>query len=346
MRVAIATAQVPFVTGGAEFLAQSLEAALVGRGIATAIVSIPFKWYPPPVLLDMMLSGRLLDLSEVNGLPIDRVITLKFPAYYLDHPCKVGWLLHQHRQAYDLFETPFGDLHQDAEGRAVAAEIRRWDDHFLPRHRALFTISRTVSDRLRRYNAIEAPPLYHPPPGADRFHCAGYEAFVLAPGRLDGMKRQKLMIEAMAELPETVGLVLIGATDGDYGRAAREMAAGFAPGRVTLLGVVPEAEKLDLYARCLAVYNGVYDEDYGYVTLEAFLASKPVITHPDSGGPLEFVRHEDNGFVVDPDPSAIAACIRPLADNPAVARAIGGSGRATIDALGVGWDSVLEKLLA
>ena len=31
------------------------------------------------------------------------------------------------------------------------------------------------------------------------------------------------------------------------------------------------------------------DEDYGYVTLEAMLAAKPVITCTDSGGPLEFV---------------------------------------------------------
>ena len=35
--------------------------------------------------------------------------------------------------------------------------------------------------------------------------------------------------------------------------------------------------------------TGVYDEDYGYITLEAFFAGKPVITHTDSGGPLEFV---------------------------------------------------------
>ena len=32
-----------------------------------------------------------------------------------------------------------------------------------------------------------------------------------------------------------------------------------------------------------------FDEDFGYVTLESFLAHKPVITATDAGGPLEFV---------------------------------------------------------
>jgi len=127
MKVAIATVQVPFLSGGAELHAASLRRELTLRGIEADIVPIPFKWYPPSRLLDMMLMARLVDLSEVNGRKIDRVITLKFPAYYLEHECKIGWILHQHRQAYDLFETQFGDLHHDAEGRAVAAEpaVRR-----------------------------------------------------------------------------------------------------------------------------------------------------------------------------------------------------------------------------
>lgn len=346
MKVVIATVQVPFTTGGAEIHARSLKNALVARGIEADIVSIPFKWYPPSCLLDMMLTARLVDLSEVNGMPIDRVITLKFPAYYVEHRCKVGWLLHQHRQAYDLFETPFGDLHHDAEGRAVAAEIRRWDCRFLPEHRALFANSRNVRDRLLRYNEIHSDVLYHPPANAERFHSAAYDAFVLAPGRLDSMKRQHRMIEAMAFLPDSVRLVLIGSFDGEYGRAAQEMAERIGPGRVSFRGLVSEDEKIDLYSRCLAVYNGVYDEDYGYITLEAFLAAKPVIVHPDAGGPLEFVRHEDNGFVLPAEAAAIAECVRTLLASPQTARRVGQNGRQTIDSLGITWDNVIERLLA
>ncbi len=346
MKVAIATVQVPFTTGGAEIHANSLKLALQARKIEADIVSIPFKWYPPSCLLDIMLMARLADLTEVNGIPIDRVITLKFPAYYVEHANKVGWILHQHRQAYDLFETQFGDLHHNDEGRAVAAEIRKWDERFLPDHVALFANSRNVQDRLRRYNGLDSEVLYHPPANAERFHCAGFEDFVLAPGRLDAMKRQHLAIDALAQLPERIKLVLIGSFDGEYGRTAQEVAQRLGGDRVVLRGIVSEEEKIDLYSRCLAVYNGVYDEDYGYITLESFLAGKPVITHPDSGGPLEFVRHGENGFIVPATADAIADCLRQLADSPKTAREIGAAGRRTIDEMGIGWDNVIEKLMA
>ena len=55
-----------------------------------------------------------------------------------------------------------------------------------------------------------------------------------------------------------------------------------------------------------------FDEDFGYVTLEAFLARKPVITATDSGGPLEFVVDGVNGAVVAPTPEPIAAAINAL----------------------------------
>ncbi len=346
MRVAIATVQVPFISGGAEIHAASLRRELAARGVEADIVSIPFKWYPPNRVLDAMLSARLVDLSEVNGIRIDRVVTLKFPAYYVEHANKVGWILHQHRQAYDLFETPFGDLHHDAEGRAVAAEIRRWDEQLLPEHRTLFANSRTVRDRLLKFNGIASEVLYHPPAQAEHYRCDGFEPFILAPGRLDPMKRQHLAVAAAANLPPGVKLVLIGASSGEYGAGIAAAAEAIGRDRVILRGTVSEVEKLDLYARCLAVYNGVYDEDYGYITLEAFLAGKPVVTHPDAGGPLEFVRHEENGLIVPAAEPALAEAFRRLAERPGLAPALGSAGRATIDALGIGWDPVIERLLA
>jgi glycosyltransferase involved in cell wall biosynthesis len=42
------------------------------------------------------------------------------------------------------------------------------------------------------------------------------------------------------------------------------------------------------------------------VTVEAFMCGKPVITCRDSGGPAELVRNEENGFVTDPTPEALA----------------------------------------
>jgi glycosyltransferase involved in cell wall biosynthesis len=347
VRILLATVQVPFMTGGAEILTSSLQRELRTRGHEVDTIAIPFKWYPPERILDGMLATRLLDVTEVNGQPVDRLVALKFPAYYLDHSCKVCWLLHQHRQAYDLFDTPYGDLHHSDQGRRVAEEIRRWDNLLLPRSRAVYAISQTVVERLMRYNGIAGTPLYHPPANHDRYRSEGQLGYVLYAGRFDQIKRQHLLIEAMAKVRSGIRAVLIGSMTGAYADKVRARISELGlTARVECLGVVDEERKLDLYANALAVYNGVYDEDYGYVTLEAFFASKPVVTHNDSGGPLEFVRDGENGFVIAPDPEQIASKLDLLYTEPALARELGERGRESMRAHGVSWDTVIEKLLA
>ena len=65
-------------------------------------------------------------------------------------------------------------------------------------------------------------------------------------------------------------------------------------------------EKIDLYAKALAVIYPPIDEDFGYVTLEAMLARKPIVVCLDSGGPLEFVRNGENGLIVEPNAEDLA----------------------------------------
>src|SRR5690606_19309673 len=97
------------------------------------------------------------------------------------------------------------------------------------------------------------------------------------------------------------------------------------------------------YAGALAVIYAPFDEDYGYVTLEAFLAAKPVVTASDSGGTLEFVADGENGFVCAPDAEALGTAIARLAADPPLAARLGGAGRTR--AAAVTWDGVVEQLL-
>jgi glycosyltransferase involved in cell wall biosynthesis len=113
--------------------------------------------------------------------------------------------------------------------------------------------------------------------------------------------------------------------------------------RVIFAGSAAGAELVALYSKALAVLYAPYDEDYGYVTLEAFLSAKPVITATDSGGTLEFVRDGDNGFVCAPEPAAIGHAIARLASDRALAARLGTAGMAT--ARTVTWDGVVEQLL-
>ncbi len=124
MRVGILTVQVPFIQGGAELHARSLRAALRTAGHDAEIISVPFKWFPPDRIAPQMLAARLLDVTESSGMSIDRVIGLKFPAYLIEHPNKVLWILHQHRSAYDLWGHGLGDLHGQPGGEAAMQAIR------------------------------------------------------------------------------------------------------------------------------------------------------------------------------------------------------------------------------
>lgn len=346
MRIGIATVQVPFVRGGAEALADSLQAALEAAGHEAEIISMPFKWYPTSRISHHMLAARLLQVEESCGQRIDRLIGLKFPAYLMPHPNKRLWLLHQYRTAYDFWDQPFSDLRHAPDGAHIRAAIHQADNALLSEHERLYTISRTVSARLLRYNGITAEPLYHPPPSADALRNIAWDDYVLFASRINGSKRQMLAIEALALTRAPVHLVFMGASDApDYYTALRARCTALGlDGRVAWRGRVTDAERLDLYGRSLAVLFPPLDEDYGYVTLEAMLCSKAVVTTEDAGGPLDFVVHGETGEVCAATPEAIAAALDRLWQDRGMARRMGQAGRQRYTDLDLGWDQVVESL--
>ncbi len=160
--ILICTTQVPFTTGGAESHVEGLRLALIRAGYNAETVALPFKWYPPSEIMRSALAWRLIDLSEANGKPVDLVIGMKFPAYLVAHERKVLWIMHQYRAAYNLWDTRFDDLSTYPDGAQVREWIRKADNRLIPEARKVFANSRTVAERLRRYNKIESQPLYHP----------------------------------------------------------------------------------------------------------------------------------------------------------------------------------------
>ncbi len=348
MRIIIATVQVPFIRGGADAHAEGLRDALLASGSEAEIVAVPFKWYPPETILDHMLACRLLDLTEVAGTPIDLLIGLKFPAYLISHPKKVLWILHQHRTAYDLWDHPLGDLIETANGMEVRDAIRQADRQIIPQSRAVYANSGNVAKRLKRYCGIDSTPLYHPPPYAEHFYCAPAEEYLLFPSRLCHPKRQSLVLEALARTKQPVRVRFTGNSDRQsYGVELKAMARKLkVQGRVEWLGQVSEEDKRHLYARALAVIYPPFDEDYGYVTLEAMLAEKPVITCTDSGGPLEFVQHEQTGLIAEPASDSLAAALDRIWVERQQAKEWGKAGRALYDTMEITWPGVVRKLLS
>ena len=347
MRILIATIQVPFIRGGAEVHAEGLRDAVQAAGHQVEIIAIPFKWYPPEKVLDHMLACRLLDLSEVMGTAVDLFIGLRFPAYLIPHENKVLWVLHQFRTAYDLWDHPLGDLIYEPNGVEIRDAIRSADKKELPQAKRVFANSANVSARLKFFCDFDAPPLYHPPPQAERFYTAEAEDYFFFPSRLCLPKRQSLVLEALARTRNPVKVRFAGAADEENYQADLQRLATRhgVEKRVQWLGQVNEEEKLDLYARALGVIYPPVDEDFGYVTLEGMLARKPVVICSDSGGPLEFVRNEENGLIAEPSPDSLAQALDRLWENRSQARQLGVAGYELYGQMNISWSKVVETLL-
>lgn len=342
-RVLVLEAQVPFVHGGAEILVRQLIGAFQAGGYEAELVSIPFRDYPREEVLAQATLWRLINLSSAGGREVDMVVPTKYPCYMVRHPRKVAWLMHQHRVAYELAGTPFSDFaHTDADV-GLREKLMELDELGLGECRARFTLSETVSARLRRYNGLESQPLFHPPKLAGQLKPGGFGDYIFFVSRLEKAKRVDLAIDAMLHTDPSTRLVIAG--DGaSRGELQGQIEQRGLSDRVKLLGRVSDEEIIRLYSGALGVLFAPYQEDYGYVTLEAFLSGKPVITATDSGGPLEFITDGVSGLVREPTPEALGEAVRELAQNRARAAELGAAGKKVAEA--ITWEGVVERLIA
>jgi glycosyltransferase involved in cell wall biosynthesis len=340
--ILVCEAHVPFVQGGAEHHVRALVKELRDHGYETELVSVPFKWYPKEEILAHAAAWRLLDLSESNGRPIDLVIATKFPTYFVRHPHKVAWVIHQHRAAYELAGTRFSDFDHVEDDVALRDRLVALDTAMLSECRRVFANSANTAARVARYNGVGVEPLYHPPRLAAQLRSGPAGNYLLSVGRLESVKRVDLILRAMARAPAHLSLVIAGTGTQRAHLEALADELGLA-GRVRFLGEVGDSEILDLYEGTLGVIFPPYDEDFGYVTIEAFLARKPVITTTDSGGPTEFVEDGVSGWVTPPEPEPMGDAIARLDADRRRAAAQGDAGYER--AKRITWDGVIEKLV-
>lgn len=341
-RILICTAQVPFVRGGAEYLVEGLRDALRAVGHQVDVVALPYQWSPLERIAESGLGWRLLDLGHANGIAVDLVIATKFPSYLVRHPNKVVWLVHQHRQAYDWYGTPLSDFVNIPEHRQVREAIFRMDRLGLEECRARFTISRNVSERLRRFNGLDSTPIYPPSRYAGQLWAGSYGAYIFSSARLDRAKRLDLLLHAAAQMQHPVPIFLAGTGPERERLEALASELGLST-RVRFLGFVSDSELLELYAGARAVYYAPVDEDYGFATVEAFGAARPVVTTHDAGGVLEFVLDAANGLVCPPEAAPLAQALDRLSSDAALAERLGRAGQPLVAA--ISWERVVQGLV-
>src|SRR5690606_8696852 len=102
MKIAIvAPSPVPFTRGGAERAASGIERAINELSPHQAeLIKIPVD--------ESTLAGTLAGYEAFATLDLDhfdRVITMKYPAWMVDHPRKTIYLFHPLRGFYDTWHT-------------------------------------------------------------------------------------------------------------------------------------------------------------------------------------------------------------------------------------------------
>jgi len=327
-RVLVVTSGALFVRGGHMVIAEETAAALRRAGYLADLLVTPQNRFGRQA--SAYLATWLTDVGETaDGNPVDHVISFRFPSYAVRHPSHVCWLNHRMREYYDLWDRFVRGLGR--KGRLKESVRRRFyhalDRRLLTRNvTRLVAQSKTIQARLQRFGAIPSEVLY--PPAPERpYWTHGYGDYIFAVSRLHPLKRLDLLVEAAALTKDTsLHIKIAGTGEGEPGLRARIQELKL-EGRVELLGAVSDADLLDHYARCRAVFFAPWNEDYGFVTLEAFRSGKAVITAHDSGGPAELVLHDKTGFVTGPTPEAVAAAIDRLSTDRGLAERMGEAAR-------------------
>ena len=342
-RIAVVTSSPPMAEGGHMVIARELTRALRTAGHDAHVVVTPQNRFGRQA--SAYLATWLTDVGTSEGNRIDQVISLRYPSYAVRHPRHVCWLNHTMREYYDLWHrfsaslSPQGLMKERVRRAAIHAADRYLLTHNVGR---LFVQSRTVQQRLSMWPALRSTVLYPPAPHR-AYRCDNYGDEILLVSRLTSLKRADLLVRALAT-PDGSAVRAVIAGEGEERAALERLASETAvSARVRFTGPLSDARLLDELARCRAVCFPTYQEDYGFVTVEAFASRKAVVTCTDSGGPSELVQDGVNGFVVSSTPASLARALRTLADDPSLAERLGSAAYAAGATLT--WDETVRQLV-
>ena len=321
-RIAVVTSSPPMAEGGHMVIARELRRALRDAGHDAHIIVTPQNRFGRQA--SAYVATWLTDLGA-SERPIDQVISLRYPSYAVRHSRHVCSLNHTMREYYDLWDRFSASLSPQglAKERVRRLLIHTADRYLLTRNvTRLFVQSKTIQQRLSMWPTLRSTVLYPPAPKRP-YRCEEYGDEILLVSRLTRLKRADLLVRALATSTAR-GLRAVIAGEGEERAALERLASEIGvANRVRFTGTLSEEQLIAELARCRAVCFPTYQEDFGFVTVEAFASRKAVVTCTDSGGPAELVQDGVNGFLTAPAPESLASALRHLVDDPSLAERFG-----------------------
>jgi len=174
------------------------------------------------------------------------------------------------------------------------------------------------------------------------------ERTFFVPGRIMWTKNVELAIDAfrlfLASAPDRDGwrLRIAGIVDRKsepYLETLRSRAAGEP---AITFELRPSDERMrEGYRDCFATLFTAFNEDWGLVLIEAMASGKPAVA-VNRGGPVEIVRHGQDGLLAPPDPRAFADAMLRLAFEPGLHAAL--AEKCPASAARFGWEPFIRDL--
>jgi glycosyltransferase involved in cell wall biosynthesis len=209
--------------------------------------------------------------------------------------------------------------------------------------RTFGAISQTVAKRQDYFPQevmtwVEHHPTSMSIPASDETTAVTRDLIVTA-SRLEHPKRVDMLMRAYAKSGVRLPFWIIGAGPQ---QAELTSLAETIPG-IEMKGRLTEEELIAAYQRALFVPFAPKNEDYGLITLEAFLSGAAVLTTSDSGGPTELVMHQQSGWISDPTEDSLAQGFRALGNNQESTMSMGRAGQQVSQA--ITWPRLTQRLL-
>jgi glycosyltransferase involved in cell wall biosynthesis len=245
-----------------------------------------------------------------------------------------------------------GNNHYDG----VSARIRQIEQEGCDHADRIIAVSGRLCDEVKSFNCDDRLRCVYN--GVQLHHFEGFidagafkgkygigplQPMVLFVGRLATQKGPDILLGAVPSiLGNRQDAVVVFVGDGhmrqDLEQSAHEMGVGHA---VRFVGSQTGEELRNFYKAADCVVVPSRNEPFGIVVLEAWACAKPVVV-TNCGGPGEFVRHEDDGFHVNPESGSVAWGVSQVFRDFGNAMAMGLRGRARC-ASEFTWDNIAAQ---
>lgn len=265
---------------------------------------------------------------------------------------------HDRRCVFTIHSTEFGRCGNNLYG-GQSARIRAIEAEAISLSDRVIAVSGVLCDEIKAhyafdweklrcvYNGINClrydGNLWDPAEVRARYSVGPMDPMVLFVGRMATQKGPDILVEAIPAVlrarPDTK-FVLVGDGYMKEGLKGRVYELGVS-GSVCFPGAMSGQPLVDLFKATDLVAIPSRNEPFGIVTLEAWASNKPVVV-TRSGGPREFVWHDNDGYLVDTSAEGMAWGICNAFANFAHMQYMGERGRVKA-AFQFSWDNIAEN---